>query len=231
MSDLDQRIVELIHGEIDGDNTSAQSEALSRHLAVDPEARAFFERAADVAAKLSRVRALDPPPELHAMLIDAIPARRRERRGAREQSRWWTFPVFARYAFAFGAGLAVASLVLGSRAESPAHMDMSDVTATLMPRPDSAVEREIVMPSVSGRIRLVERDGEAVIGFDVSVQAETRVSTQWGGRADRLHSVVLQRGSHRFAVSGSVPTGDSVAIEIAPKHGPTKAYSLQADAG
>ncbi|HJQ21915.1 MAG TPA: hypothetical protein VJ867_16345 [Gemmatimonadaceae bacterium] len=72
---LSPKLIELIHREIDGENTpeaSAELRSLTEH---DPEARALAAELREVAALLDRVeqRATPPPPHLRQAILDAVP--------------------------------------------------------------------------------------------------------------------------------------------------------------
>jgi anti-sigma factor RsiW len=67
--------LELIHASIDGELDERQRSALASHLLANPESRALRDGLKDVCAALEGMAAVDPPPQLRASILAALPPR------------------------------------------------------------------------------------------------------------------------------------------------------------
>jgi hypothetical protein len=100
--------LELIHASIDGELDERQRSALATHLLANPESRALRDGLKDVCAALDGMVAVDPPPQLRASILAALPPRAARAQPSRRAARW-SAPVW-RYAAAF-AGVLIAGTI------------------------------------------------------------------------------------------------------------------------
>lgn len=71
---VDEHTRELMHKEIDGEATAAESHRLNAILAQDAGAKAFFDEMKDLNKFLGSARQLEPPASLHARIMNSLPA-------------------------------------------------------------------------------------------------------------------------------------------------------------
>jgi hypothetical protein len=114
---IEDRVIELMNGEIDGINSQRDSEWLREYLAGDEEARAYFEELRDSIAVLERAGPVEPPPELRGRLLAALadapaPVAGGHRTRLRFLRDAFAFRRQPSHALAFGAGAVLAAIVL-----------------------------------------------------------------------------------------------------------------------
>jgi hypothetical protein len=113
---MNERVTELVYGELDGANSPEESAELSTLLDQDPGLKAFYEESSAFFGALDQVPDQEPPPELKGRIMAAV---EREasmasapRTGVAHRLSGWFQPLFARpalaMAYAFVAGLLVA---------------------------------------------------------------------------------------------------------------------------
>ncbi len=112
---IEDKYLELIHGEIDRANSAEESAKLRAFLAAHAEARQFYEELTGMTAMLQEVKPVEPPPHLPQVIMNLLPMRpssAREKRNFITAARTWLAATFRPgYAFAFAGG-AVAGVIL-----------------------------------------------------------------------------------------------------------------------
>ncbi len=169
----DERILELIHGEIDGENTPSESAKLNAYLLHHPEARELFDQFNELSATLGHLAPVDPPPNLRKNILNAIP-RIISATPARRTARAPLFSVFfspkVRYAYAFAAGLAIGIvflLIWAGPSGRNAPVDTSHLYGTIMPDASAELYRsagvlDVQAGVVSGSLGLSYSDAGAL---------------------------------------------------------------------
>jgi len=114
---IEDRIIELMNGEIDGINSQRDSEWLREYLAGDPEARAYFEELRDSIAVLERAGPVQPPPGLRGRLLAALADAPVPVTGGHRTRLQFLRDAFAfrrqpSHALAFGVGAVLVAIVL-----------------------------------------------------------------------------------------------------------------------
>jgi anti-sigma factor RsiW len=99
----------LIHAAIDGELDEHQRAELAGHLLIDPESRALRDALKHVCAALDGIAAVEPPQQLRASILAALPRVAARPQPARRAARW-SAPAW-RYAAVF-AGALVTGTVL-----------------------------------------------------------------------------------------------------------------------
>ncbi len=70
---IDERTLELIHGEIDRSNTRRQSRKLEQRMAENPEVRAYFDEMREICGLLNSAAHSEPPTALKTSILNSIP--------------------------------------------------------------------------------------------------------------------------------------------------------------
>ncbi|MCG3118328.1 MAG: hypothetical protein ALAOOOJD_00507 [bacterium] len=158
------KYIELIHREIDGLNSPAESAQLRDELAANPEARQFYDEMQATASLLQEVKAVEPPAHLPHVIMNRLPA---NRYGASSQASWWAglrewlevkFNFNYVYAFAGGLAVGVALFALFSQTTLPS-LDSDQLTGTMIQRDDKEALQtiknlEINREGVTGKIEV-----------------------------------------------------------------------------
>jgi hypothetical protein len=162
---MDERTIELIHGEIDGANSPADHGELQRRLEASPEARQALEEMRALAALLAAAPAYEPPPGLRDAIRARIPQpvpRPAPTRVARVPRAWLGAAVAMAATAAF-----VAVVVI--RAPEHLELDPSTLAGTIGQPAGGAASASLRLdePGIAGTITLQRHERGLAIDVDL----------------------------------------------------------------
>jgi hypothetical protein len=199
---IDEKYIELINAEIDGELAAEQRPELSRYLLEHPEARVLRDDLRRLCGALDDVAPVPPPADLGPAILGALPAHA----PASRRAAWWAAPAL-RYAAAFGGGLIVSAIAFQSGVDGRSGPDASELAGTMagpqVAGPRGAAGRvEVNLQQVSGRVDLYRRAGGLVLEFDLAVRQPVEIVAANGGREVRLSGLGAagRTGGQRYAV-------------------------------
>jgi hypothetical protein len=171
------KVMALMNGEIDGVNTPGESEWLQEHLASNSEARGYFEELRDSLRILEREAPVEPPPELRRRILAALakapaPVTAGDRPSLRLLRDAFGFrrqPSHA-VAFAFGAALAAAILLVIGLPAALDRSEMDSLYGTALDRRDEAPVAVVTAEGVRCEV-YAHRTGHNVV-LTVSLASE-----------------------------------------------------------
>ena len=188
--------LELIHAEIDGELDPRQRAELARSLLADPATRALREDLRRLCTALDTVAEVEPPPQLRARILAALPQTvvapvgPAPARFAPARS-WWSAPVL-RYAAALAGVLTAGTLVFGvlDGQRPPA----SELAGTLAgPRAAAILDTvRITDGPVVGQVSLTRNSAGLGLALDLKAGAPVDVFVASGGYALRINGVERQ---------------------------------------
>lgn len=207
---------ELIHRELDGENSEAESRRLHDLLAADSEARQLFEELSTVDDQLRETEMVEPPVWLKRSIMDALPSPSRRRSGIADffgglletlQAR----PALA-YAYTFVIGL-VAGLGLFAIALGDAPATNGEISATLADREDlerlePASATPIQLPGLVGAIEILT--SRELVAIDLTLDAEEPVAL----RLVPEPSLVLRGVTRKSGVAASLLNVDEGEVHL-----------------
>jgi anti-sigma factor RsiW len=158
--------LELIHASIDGDLDEHQRSELASHLLANPESRALRDGLKDVCAALEGMVAVDPPPQLRASILAALPPSAVRTQPARRAVPW---PATAwRYAAALAGALIAGAVWYEARVgRGPDATEVSGTMAAPAARTLDVVDTvRLDRGPVEGRVSLYR----AAAGFGVELE-------------------------------------------------------------
>jgi hypothetical protein len=82
MNMIDERYIESINKELDGENTPEESVALKSYLERNPKANELFEDLRSLFAEFDQIRPIDPPRSLKPLILNSIDVSRYQRNRA-----------------------------------------------------------------------------------------------------------------------------------------------------
>jgi len=181
---IEDRHIELIHAELDGELNSEQRAELSRVLLANPEARSLRDELNRLFGALAQLEDAEPPRGLHASVLDAIGAHKGPARSVRRS--WYTGPAF-RYAAVFLGGLLASAILLGPGARQAAGPDISELVGTIGGQHaagrGSPIDRvELDLAQVSGAVNSYQLDGQLVVELDLTANEPIEVVATHGGQ-------------------------------------------------
>lgn len=187
---MDEKYLELIHAELDGELPDRERAELSRYLLANPEARAFREELRNVCAALSRIEQVEPPRGLKESILEAVAAHA-PAQGRTVSRQAGQAPRLLRYAAAFAGGLLVSAIAFQVGFESRGGIDVADLVGTMAGSGDTSASRRIDSMRVdhqrlAGDVSLYSAGTALVLTFDVAPQQATEVVVITDGREERI---------------------------------------------
>lgn len=180
--------LELIHASIDGELDERQRSALASHLLANPESRALRDGLKDVCAALEGMAAVDPPPQLRASILAALPPRAARPQPSRRAARW-SAPIW-RYAAVFAGALIAGTIWYDARVgHAPDATEVSGTISGADHRTGDIVDTvRLDRGPVEGRVSLYK--AAAGIGLELELVAGTPVD------------VLVADGDQQLQISG-----------------------------
>ncbi|MGH7495091.1 MAG: anti-sigma factor family protein [bacterium] len=112
----DVKLLELIHGEMDGVNSARQSAKLKSFLAGNPKAQRLYEELTAMSAMLQEVKPVEPPSYLQHIIMNTLPpspsAAKRLPDAFSQLWAWLTAKVEFKYAMIFVGGVLTGVVLL-----------------------------------------------------------------------------------------------------------------------
>lgn len=183
---LHERCLELIHAEIDGTLNPQERAELNRYLLADPGVRRQREELRNACKLLDALEPLDPPRDYVDTLF-VHTASRAAPSVAPLARTFWNQPVM-RYAAAFGAGIALTVVALGTQPPAGSSHDMRALAGTLSAQPAPGTgATQIEVGTLRGVVQL-QSGGEGRTVLDIRMQAGGPVDivAEYNGRTLRL---------------------------------------------
>jgi len=195
---IDQRHLELIHGEIDGENSAEESRELQQALESSAECRALYEDLRRVADLLQDAKPVEPPRQLRARIVDAwVDAQPRPAPG--RVGRGWLSMLTPGYAGAFAMGLLVAfGAVSVQRWAGDADLDISQLAGTMTQHEAGAKalsERLVIdLEEISGSVVIRRQDPLLMVEFDLNSAGSVDVVVAFEGSDVRFNGLAQRQG-------------------------------------
>jgi len=199
----DPEYMALIQAELDGQLDGTQRAELARRLLADPEARAAREDLRRLRALLESVGDVEPPGDLRARVLQALPPASPASRFQWPAQRW-------RYAALVAGVVGAGTLIYETVSPGPGSVE---VVGTMAARLASPALDAVVLNSgpVTGRVSLY-RDGDGLVAsFDLQASAPVDVLITSEGHTVRKDG--LGQGSATVAVPGS-GSGGRRTVEV-----------------
>jgi len=218
---IEERHLELIHAELDGELTAEQRAELSRLLLANPEARAFRDQLNRLFGELAKLENVAPPSDLSASVLGALRIPAGPEPSHIRGRAWYAAPTF-RYAAVFVGGLLASALLFGSGARHGAGPDVSQLVGTIGGHDaagrGSPIDRvKVNLAQVTGAMSSYQVDGQLVVELDlranepievVATHAGQTVHFSLGSQPDAAPERVL------WVPSAAADTGRGVELEL-----------------
>jgi anti-sigma factor RsiW len=209
---MNDRAIELINAEIDGDLGSATRAELNRMLLADPALRSLREAMHRTCQALDAVQPDEIPAGLHESIMSALPAASVQRSKPVVSGRFGK-PVL-RYAAAFAGGLLVSTLAFRFVGGSPG-LDPRELAGTLAPARDAVVL--VDLPAVKGQVSVAGTATGPVVVSRLAATSPVTVIASSEGHQVRLDGFVAPQEAPielRAALGQSGSAQPIVAISV-----------------
>ena len=203
-----ERVIELVNGELDGTNTAAESVELAGILQGDDVARAFFDETKVLFGALGQVPDVEPPADLKDRIMESVhrqaAAMPTAEHGFASSLKNIFKPIVARptwaisYAFVAGLLVGVAGWMLVA---NPAGPENGVVQGTMV-QPSLGVldEATLQVGGITVDLATVGLDNEVVLDVTISGSGDSTVQIQTTDEANRGTSIIASGPGH-FTVS------------------------------
>jgi len=192
-----ERSIELMHADLDGEISAEEQEELRAFLEADASLVALQHDMRKLHDALGRVEAVDPPPGLRSSIIAAInpagnPARTPSRQDPRPRRSIlasilpvWPAPAFFRYgaAAAFGAAVVAIGLKVSTLETQGSAADTGSLVGTMTShRAPATASRSFVLetPVISGSVGTSVQNGLVVVDFELSSAQPVEIIADYG---------------------------------------------------
>lgn len=168
----EQRLVELIHAEIDGELDAAGRAELSQLLLADPDARQLREQMVALCHQLDALPQEEAPPALSDSVLRVLDERGEFSRRARPAAQGW------RYAAMFAGGLALGAAAFNLDRAQPPSTDFADLVGTMAQRTehtDDGSQLQIDEKDLHGSVSLRAEGSLLMLEFDIQSPHPVRV--------------------------------------------------------
>jgi anti-sigma factor RsiW len=209
---LNERALELINAEVDGELGPDERAELGSVLAASPEVRAAHEALRRLGDLLEGQPEQDPPPGLAERIVARIrlPERRAAAPAGFSLSRLLAGLQPAQAGLAFAAGLLMTVAVYELAGPDGHEADLSEMVGTTIADPGAGAgapvsSATISQAGVSGTVSLSDMGSYLVMNFDLEAAAETEVVVE-------LAEAGLSFGGIAHASAGSNADTESFAV-------------------
>jgi hypothetical protein len=217
------RHLELIHAEIDGELDSHGRGELARQLLADPDTRATRDQLHRLCEHLDRLEQGEPPGELKAKILGALPAVAAPLRRYRKPPLRW------RYAALIAGVLAAGTVVFESvRGPGPA---MSEMTGTMAAVDSPALDTATLANGpISGRVSLYRVGTGLSVALELVTPAPVDVLIASDGhtlRINGLSNTSEASGPRVVALPGPGAKGEAVGLTFLMSGRPVGSATLR----
>jgi hypothetical protein len=201
---IDEKYNRLIHKEIDGTNSRAQSRKLQKYLESNPGAQRFYQDLLQLSVKLSDVQQVDPPQNLKKNILNAIPVNKYSKKadfpGFKLAFESLLFNKKLRYVYVFAAGLIIGGLGIGLLFSSLNHnLGVSNLSGTMMKDITTGSLRtveqfDISNIDISGHVELSSSEKTILLEIMLQTDRDLEVALNYNGDDFRFLGI---KGSER----------------------------------
>lgn len=214
-----ERIIELIHGEIDGVNTPEQSAELERAVRDEGSMAELRDDMKRLAGVLDRVDEVEPPEGLSQAIRERIVPRDVSPAPLPFRKRVFPAAPGLRVAAALAAGLIVGLLAGPWVFRGGAGLETGDLVGTMAPSAHAGQAR-LEHEWVRATVRATREDGRVLVKLDVDARAEVGVELEYDPAAAGFSSFTRENGDFdvearagRFLIRGTGDLGGTLALD------------------
>jgi hypothetical protein len=202
----DERLLALMHAEIDGELDSGQRAELARSLLADPTARAERDALRRLCARLDSIEQVEPPAELLPGVLAALPQNKARRMRISWSSASW------RYAAMLAGVLVTGAIVF--RASDGQRAATSEVVGTLAGSPGAKTidSASISGDGASGKVSLAEDHGGLHLTIDLRSGAPLDLRIASGRHTLTINGLGI--GRTVLALPGFADSGQPVNLRF-----------------
>lgn len=218
MSAIDDRLLELVHADLDRPLTPAERAELGRGLLGNPEARRLHDDLHRLKAQIRALEPAEPPSRLRRDILDSLHLADR----GKSRPRWGIgAPAVLRYAAVFCGGAILAAVALQSDVVEFGGADPAALIGTMV-RPSEPTQVpgadrvRLDSPQLSGQVSLYRVSPGLLLEIELASSEAVEIVAAHGGREVRLTGLGGPgvRDSDRYAVLLPDFAGANATVEL-----------------
>lgn len=216
----DDRTLELLNLEIDGELSASDRADLSRRLLNDPLARAARDDLRRTCDELDAMPVAEPPAGLRERVLAGLPLATNG--GGQPSRRFLSSASTLRYAAAFVGGLLVSAIAFEAMRDQPG-ISIEETAGTMANPPKLAKGMvadtvKIDLPEVRGKVSLFRSASTRVVEFDLAAKLPVEVAVTHDGHEARLSGFGPDgsAGNQRYAlvIDGPGQQSEPIGLEF-----------------
>jgi len=187
---IDNKYIELMNKEIDGEITKAEQEKLNRYLSANPEAQNFYDELRQTSDLLGTIPRVEPSPNIKKYVMNSIDLTRYSTSKNPSKFRSLVLSLFAKpspkLAYAFALGIVVGILmylVVLENVISKRGIDVTDFYGTIGISEKTGFKTlkaiPIALPEINGTIAIKRLENIFVIETDLNALQETEIQLEY----------------------------------------------------
>ena len=222
---IEEKYIELIQADVDGELPDEHRAELSRFLLAHPEAQALRAELVNVARALGDVAPAEPPADLRERVLAGLPppsvtTRHGGSGGNASVMRW---------AAAFAAATLLGAIVFRLASEDRSAVDVSHLSGA-MASPGAAASAPldqvtVALEQVQGTVSLLGSPQGRIVEFDLAANGPVEVVVEHGGERTRVADL-----GRPLLIDGNSPEVAQVTVEVRVPGAPARRFELGAPA-
>ena len=211
---IDQKHLDLINADIDGEIGDSDRAQLQAFLAESAEGRALHEELASLCSTLDGVDAIEPPPHLRHVILNAMKPARAPSESPSLVQKIFAIPALT-HAITFAAGVFLTlSLLNSGQISTGAFDDITGLVGTIAEPIDAEVLGAVAFdkPEVAGKVALRRSGAMLILDMDlvamrpIEIEADYTDRTIWFNGFAQLESsgtkISAETGRIRLGMDG-----------------------------
>ena len=183
---IEQRYVELIHADIDGEISESERADLNEFLQQSEEGRSLRDELGSLCQAISSAKYVDPPPHLRHLIMESVKlAPKHQEASSKLTAIFWLPPV--RYAGAFAAGALLTLAFVGSDwASRHAFDDVTELVGTISETAPEPITTDgsmrLTMNEIAGIVSVSNAGPILIVDFDIVSHEPVRIVADFSDR-------------------------------------------------
>lgn len=223
---MNERIIELVHGELDGTNTAEERSELKKLLETDESAKAYFDETETFFGTLDSVSEVEPPPGLKERIMASIDVRPATAalpsKGLFESLKELFEPVLRRpawavsYAFAAGLIVGIAALLVINPVSPPPEV----VRGTIGQPPSTVIDQaRLEVGELTVELKTSDIESESILDVRIAGSGEATIRIESG--VDQQPTTISAPGPGHFTIGLDMPGEINVRVASAGQEAET----------
>jgi hypothetical protein len=206
---IEEKYIELIQADVDGELPAERRAELSRFLLANPEARALRAELVAVAGALGGLAPVEPPADLRERILAALPPPSRKTSGAGSTG----FSSHFRWAAAIAVATLLGAVVFRIASDDRSATDLSKLSGTMASPPAAAPTRidqvAVSLQQVRGTVSLLGSPQARIVEFDLAVDGPVEVVVEHDGERTRVTDL-----GRPLVIQGPALAGEQLTVEV-----------------